>query len=233
MVEIAFLFGLLGSVHCLGMCGPIAFLLPLEHQKPWKKATQIILYHLGRILAYSCIGLVFGILGQQISLFGFQQYLSIATGVLMILFVLLPHTKFRSFSGLKIVTRIISKLQFKLSALLRQNNNSNLLVVGILNGFLPCGFVYLAVFGSLANSQNLLNSVLFMVFFGLGTIPIMTTAVYAFQLFSKKTQQLIRNQFPVLVIVLAGLFILRGLGLEIPYLSPAPIEMISNDINCH
>lgn len=233
MIEIAFLFGLLGSVHCLGMCGPIAFLLPLEHQKPWKKAAQILLYHFGRILAYSCIGLVFGILGKQISLFGFQQYLSIATGVLMIVFVLLPHTKFGSFSGFKIVTRVISKLQFKLSALLRQNKNSNLLVIGILNGFLPCGFVYLAVFGSLANSQTLLSSVLFMVFFGLGTIPIMTTAVYALHLFSKRTQQIIRNQFPVLVIILAGLFILRGLGLEIPYLSPAPMDMISNDINCH
>lgn len=233
MFEVAFLFGLLGSVHCLGMCGPIAFLLPLEHQKPWKKAAQIILYHFGRILAYSSIGLVFGILGKQISLFGFQQYLSIATGVLMIVFVLLPQTKFRSFSGFKIVTRVISKLQFKLSALLRQKNNSNLLLVGILNGFLPCGFVYLAVFGSLANSQSLLSSVLFMVFFGLGTIPLMTSVVYAFHLFSKRTQQIIKNQFPVLVIVLAGLFILRGLGLDIPYLSPAPMDMISNDINCH
>jgi len=61
----------------------------------------------------------------------------------------------------------------------------------------------------------------------------MTSVVYAFHLFSKRTQQIIKNQFPVLVIVLAGLFILRGLGLDIPYLSPAPMDMISNDINCH
>ena len=151
----------------------------------------------------------------------------------MIVFALLPQTKFKNVLKLKIITKFISKLQFKLSHLLLKKKKTNLLLIGILNGFLPCGFLYLAVFGSIANSQNILDSILFMIFFGLGTIPLMTTVVYSFQLFSQKTQQIIKNQFPILVIIVAGLFIMRGLGLDIPYLSPAPIDLISNEINCH
>ena len=77
----ALVFGLLGSFHCVGMCGPIAFVLPVDRSNTYKKVFQITLYHIGRLLAYSIIGLVFGIIGKGLYLFGFQQQLSIVIGV--------------------------------------------------------------------------------------------------------------------------------------------------------
>ncbi len=233
MIQIAFFFGLLGSVHCLGMCGPIAFLLPLNHQNKAVKLLQVIMYHIGRLISYAFIGYIFSWLGKNIALFGLQQYLSIATGVLMILFVMVPKSRIKIPFLQNTVYKFLGKLQYRLSTLLKTKSSKQLFGIGILNGLLPCGFVYMAVLGSLAYGNSVNNSVLFMIAFGLGTVPLMTSAVYAFHLFSLKTQQVIRRQFPILVIILAGLFILRGLGLDIPYLSPAPIDFVTNEINCH
>ena len=232
MIQIAFLFGLLGSIHCLGMCGPIAFLLPLNHKNKNEKLLQVTMYHMGRLFSYAFIGYLFSWLGKNIALFGLQQHLSIVTGILMILFVLYPKFKIPFLQ--KTVHKLLSKLQNKLSQQLkRKKGKLHFLSIGVLNGFLPCGFVYMAVLGSLAYGNSVNNSVLFMIAFGLGTVPLMTSAVYAFHLFSLKSQQIISRQFPILVIILAGLFILRGLGLDIPYLSPAPIDFVTNKINCH
>lgn len=232
MIHVAFLFGLLGSVHCLGMCGPIAFLLPLNHQNKIEKLLQVMMYHFGRLLAYGCIGLFFGFIGKNASLFGVQQQLSVTTGVLMIIFVLFP--KFKVPFLQKPIHRFFSKLQSQLSQRLKSKKGKlQFLSIGILNGFLPCGFVYMAVLGSLAYSHSIISGMVFMLAFGLGTIPLMTSVAYAFHLFSIKTQQRIRNHFPIVVIILGGLFILRGLGLDIPYLSPAPIDFVTNSINCH
>ena len=86
----ALIFGLLGSFHCVGMCGPIAFLLPVDHKNNLKKLGQISLYHFGRISSYALIGILFGLLGKSFRLFGLQQQLSILVGVLMILVILIP-----------------------------------------------------------------------------------------------------------------------------------------------
>ena len=73
----AIIFGLLGSFHCVGMCGPIAFMLPIDRKNKTKGFFQILSYHLGRLTTYSLIGLLFGFLGKGFYLFGFQQQLSI------------------------------------------------------------------------------------------------------------------------------------------------------------
>jgi len=80
MLWSAIILGLLGSFHCIGMCGPIAFLLPVDRSNPLRKTIQIFLYHFGRILAYSSIGLIFGLIGKSASIFGMQQQLSIVIG---------------------------------------------------------------------------------------------------------------------------------------------------------
>ena len=233
MIETAFVFGLLGSVHCLGMCGPIAFVLPLNQQNNFKKAVQLTSYHLGRLMSYASIGACFGIVGKQVSMFGFQQYLSVFTGVIMILYVIFPALRFGRLHGVIWVQKFLLKIQNKLKLLLLRKENTNFLAIGILNGLLPCGFVYMAVFGSLAYSKSTLDGVLFMFWFGLGTVPLMSSVVYAYKLFSKNAQRAIQKHYPILVIIIGGLFILRGLGLDIPYLSPAPIDVISSEINCH
>ena len=192
-----------------------------------------MLYHVGRLLSYATIGVLFGGVGKQISMFGFQQYLSVFTGIFMILFILFPKFRLRSLSGLKWIKKLLFRSQNKLKLLLLEKEKTNFFAMGILNGLLPCGFVYMAVRGSLAYSKSILDGILFMLAFGLGTVPLMSSVVYAFKLFSKNTQQRIKKQYPVLVIIIAGLFILRGLGLDIPYISPAPVDYLSNQINCH
>ncbi|MGE5944325.1 MAG: sulfite exporter TauE/SafE family protein, partial [Flavobacteriales bacterium] len=169
----AFVFGLLGSFHCVGMCGPIAFMLPLNRTNSYIKISQIVLYHLGRLLAYSIIGLAFGLIGKSLYLFGFQQQLSIIIGFLMIITVLIPYKTFSKYNASKPLFKIISKIKSSLGSALKKKTPETFLTIGFLNGFLPCGLVYMAVFAAIA-SGNALNGGLYMAIFGLGTIPLMT-----------------------------------------------------------
>ena len=233
MLVSAFILGLLGSFHCVGMCGPIAFMLPVDRSNTFKKITQIAIYHFGRLLAYSIIGLVFGLIGKSLYIFGFQQQLTIIIGVLMILVVLIPQQTFNKYNFSKPIYRLISKVKSALGSAMKKKTMDTFLTIGFLNGFLPCGLVYMALFAAIAGG-NALNGILYMAVFGLGTIPLMTTAIYFSQFLKGKARQRIQKAIPVFVILIGALFILRGLGLGIPYLSPAPVyELVSNGVDCH
>ena len=233
MIYSALLLGFLGSLHCIGMCGPIAFMLPVDHKNSSKKVAQVGLYHIGRIISYSIIGLIFGLLGKSIYIFGLQQQLSIAIGALMIILVLLPN---RITGKLKIaqpIYRSISKVKSMLGAALKKKTPDTFLTIGFLNGFLPCGLVYMAVFGAIAMGDTL-NSVFYMALFGMGTIPLMTSAVYLGKFLNHNIKHKIQKAIPVVVVIIGVLFILRGLGLDIPYISPSPVvEMVDSAIDCH
>ena len=232
MLISAFVLGLLGSFHCVGMCGPIAFMLPVDRTNAFKKASQITIYHFGRLLAYSVIGVIFGLLGKSFYLFGFQQQLSIAIGVLMILVVLIPQKTFNKYNFSKPIYKVLSKIKSALGAALKRKTTDTFLTIGFLNGFLPCGLVYMAVFAAIAGG-NALNGGLYMAVFGLGTIPLMTTAIYFSQFLKGTARQKIQKAIPLFVVLIGALFILRGLGLGIPYLSPAPVyDVVLNTIDC-
>lgn len=222
MLATAFLLGLLGSFHCVGMCGPIAFLLPVNRKNNWIKLGQTFIYHGARILAYSLLGLFFGLIGKSLNLFGFQQYLSIAIGALMILLVLIPQKKLAKYNFSQPVFRLISKVKSGLGTQLKKRTPDTFFTIGFLNGFLPCGLVYMAIFGAIASAE-LWRGAAYMMAFGVGTIPLMTTAIYLGNFLSAKTRQYIRKAIPVMVILIGCLFILRGLGLGIPFISPLPI----------
>ncbi|ULC58909.1 sulfite exporter TauE/SafE family protein [Flaviramulus sp. BrNp1-15] len=233
MLISAFVLGLLGSFHCMGMCGPIAFMLPVDRTNGYKKLSQITIYHIGRLLAYSIIGLIFGLIGKSLYLFGFQQQLSIIIGVLMIIVVLIPQRIFNNYNFSKPIYKVISKIKSALGKALKKKTADTFLTIGFLNGFLPCGLVYMAVFAAIA-SGNALNGSLYMAVFGLGTIPLMTTAIYFSQFLKGTARQKIQKAIPIFVILIGALFILRGLGLGIPYLSPAPVlDMVSSSVDCH
>jgi sulfite exporter TauE/SafE len=233
MLISALILGLLGSLHCVGMCGPIAFMLPVDRSNSYKKVSQISIYHFGRLLAYSIIGLIFGLVGKSLYIFGIQQQLSIIIGVLMIVIVLLPHKIISKYNVSKPLYSVISKVKSSLGQALKKKTSDTFLTIGFLNGFLPCGLVYMAVFGAVATG-SLLEGSLYMVLFGLGTIPLMTSAIYLGKFLSSTVKQRIQKAIPVFVVVIGVLFILRGLGLGIPYISPAPIvEMASSAIECH
>ncbi|REE24873.1 hypothetical protein DFQ09_103179 [Winogradskyella pacifica] len=233
MLVSALILGLLGSLHCVGMCGPIAFMLPVDRSNSFRKISQIGLYHFGRLMAYSIIGLVFGLVGKSLYIFGIQQQLSIIIGILMIVVILLPQRAFGKYNLTKPLYKLISKVKTSLGKALKKKTADTFLTIGFLNGFLPCGLVYMAVFGAVATG-SLSEGSLYMVLFGLGTIPLMTTAIYLGKFLNSTIKQRIQKAIPVFVVVIGLLFILRGLGLGIPYLSPAPVvETAVSAIECH
>ncbi|WP_435254424.1 sulfite exporter TauE/SafE family protein [Tenacibaculum sp. A30] len=228
----AIIFGLLGSFHCIGMCGPIAFMLPVDRTNKVKQFFQIASYHLGRLFTYSLIGLLFGLLGKGFYFFGFQQQLSIIVGVLMILVILLPKT-FQKYNFSTPINKLVMKVKSSLGKELKKKGNDTFFTIGFLNGFLPCGLVYMAVFGALSTT-NMLSGSLYMFLFGLGTIPLMTAVVYVGNFANGLVRKRIQQAIPYVVIIIGVLFILRGLGLGIPYVSPLPVSDLHNSVKgCH
>lgn len=213
------------------MCGPIAFVLPVNKTNKLQTALGTALYHLGRILSYSIIGLLFGLLGKGLYLAGFQQRLSIVIGVLMILIVLIPTKFLNKFHLTRPLYQFIGKVKSKLGLYLKKSSLKALFSIGFFNGFLPCGLVYLALLGAISTG-DLLDGAAYMAVFGLGTIPLMTGAVYLGNFLKVSVRNKIQKAIPIFVIIIGLLFILRGLGLGIPYVSPSDTKLlISSDPN--
>lgn len=232
MILSAFILGLMGSLHCIGMCGPIAFLLPVDRSSNAKKLSQIGIYHIGRLLSYGILGLIFGLLGKGLYVFGLQQKLSIIIGITMIAISITPVRLLNKYKLSKPIYRIISKIKSRLGQELKQKTADTFLTIGFLNGFLPCGLVYMALFGAIAMG-NPLQGGAYMLLFGLGTIPLMTSAVYFGGLLKGSRRLKVQKMIPVFVVIIGLFFILRGMGLGIPYLSPKPIlEVVSSSLEC-
>jgi hypothetical protein len=225
MLYSAVILGFLGSLHCVGMCGPIAFMLPLDRSNPVKKTGQIFLYHFGRLLSYSLLGLLFGFVGKVLYVSGLQQKLSIIIGVVMLGAVLISYSKFKTHKTFSPLYKTISRVKQSLGLQFKKKTNSALLTIGILNGFLPCGLVYMALFGAIAMG-NPVQSSGYMLLFGLGTIPLMTGAAYIGNFLSVTVRAKIRQLVPLVITIIAMLFIVRGLGLGIPYVSPSDVNLM-------
>ncbi|WP_269235345.1 sulfite exporter TauE/SafE family protein [Flavobacterium flavigenum] len=233
MLYSAFILGLISSLHCVGMCGPIAMMLPVDHKNEAKKVTQIITYHLGRLTAYATIGLIFGLLGRGFFLAGLQQKMSIFIGLAMIAAVLIPERIFSKYNFSKPVYKVISNLKSSLGKQFKNKSYKSLFTIGLLNGFLPCGMVYVALFGAIA-MQSAGLGVLYMLLFGLGTVPLMTIVVYIHSLLKLPFRNKIQKVIPYVAVVIGVLFILRGLGLGIPYVSPSNMSLfVQWNPDCH
>jgi sulfite exporter TauE/SafE len=233
MIYTAFLFGLISSFHCIGMCGPIAMLLPLDRTNQAKKGSQIMTYHLGRLTAYASIGLVFGLVGRGLYLAGIQQRMSIFIGVAMILVILIPEKVFARYHFSKPVFVVISKVKSSLGKQFKNKSYQSLFTIGLLNGFLPCGMVYVALFGAIA-MQNEVLGVFYMILFGLGTVPMMSSVVYLQSFLTLPIRNKIQKAIPYVAVAIGIAFILRGLGLGIPYISPSDVSLfVQPTPNCH
>ncbi|MFM2367761.1 MAG: hypothetical protein RL619_57 [Bacteroidota bacterium] len=233
MLYTAFLFGLISSFHCIGMCGPIAMMLPVDRTNQAKKVIQIIIYHLGRLMAYATIGFIFGLVGKGFFMAGLQQKLSIFIGVAMIIIILTPDKLFAKYNFSKPVFKIISKIKTILGSQFKNKSYKSLFTIGLLNGFLPCGMVYVALFGAIAMQSESLG-VLYMILFGLGTVPMMSCVVYINSFLTVPIRNSIQKAIPYVAVVIGVLFILRGLGLGIPYISPSNMSLfVQANPNCH
>lgn len=233
MLYTALIFGLISSLHCVGMCGPIAMMLPVDRTNEAKRAVQILTYHFGKLSAYSVLGLIFGLLGKSFYAAGWQQQMSIILGVLMIMVSIVPERVVAQYNFSKPIYKIISNVKSHLGQQFKRKSYSSLFIIGLLNGFLPCGMVYVAIFGAIA-MQSVSLGVLYMLLFGIGTIPMLTLVVYLSQLLSFSFRNTLQKIIPFVAVLIGMLFIIRGLGLDIPYVSPSNLSLfVQADANCH
>ncbi|WP_158561178.1 sulfite exporter TauE/SafE family protein [Emticicia sp. C21] len=172
MLYSALILGLAGSLHCMGMCGPISMLLPGDKSKRGRYIVGRLIYNLGRIVTYSILGLLIGLLGEQIVLFTSQKVLFIIVGTLILLAFVLPKSWLKSLDVLPYASRLNNFIKSSLSVFYKKHTLFAQLVFGILNGILPCGLVYAALSGAFLMSE-VWESALFMILFGLGTLPMM------------------------------------------------------------
>lgn len=232
MLYSALILGLISSLHCIGMCGPIAMMLPLGRHNPTSMALQLMVYHAGRLSAYALLGLVFGILGKGLFLAGLQQQLSIIAGIIMIVIALVPEKVFAKYNFSKPVYRLIAKVKSSLGGQLRNKSTKGFYLTGMFNGLLPCALVYAALFGAIA-MQDEFRGVAYMLLYGLGTVPLMSAVVYASGFLSGAFRQKAASFVPYVMAFVGMLFIIRGLGLGIPYLSPSNASLfIQKGANC-
>jgi hypothetical protein len=218
-ITAALILGLIGSFHCIGMCGPIAVALPVSNKSWALKISGTLLYNLGRALTYGAMGAVFGVLGEGIQLGGFQSWVSIAMGAIMITSVLFP-VLFRN-TGLmdRYIYGYVDRLKRQLAPMFKNSSLGSLFVIGLLNGLLPCGLVYVALASAIATG-GVVSGALFMFLFGLGTLPMLAVVTLVGNVISGRFKTLLNRLIPYVIVIIGALFILRGLNLGIPYISP-------------
>jgi len=220
--------GLISSLHCVGMCGPLVLSLPLGRLTGMARSLGVMSYHAGRLLMYILLGGMFGLLGRTIHLAGFQQWFSIALGVSILVWAFLRAAGWRSARGGK----LFLPLQAFIARLWQSPARGSYLVLGMANGLLPCGMVYLALAGA-ASFSRVDESMLFMLLFGMGTLPALLLLSISGRLIGVAARQHMRKLVPFAVVLMGVLLILRGLDLGIPFISPVLAHGPGQAVRCH
>ena len=221
----ALALGFFGSLHCAGMCGPLALALPPTGRTTAGFALGRVVYNLGRLVTYCLLGLLVGFIGQTLLIAGLQRWLSIGLGVVLLVGLLAS----RRLALAAPVVRLLGRLKSAMSGWLQTRSLTALAVLGGLTGLLPCGLVYVACAGAAATDHWHLGG-LYMLVFGLGTVPMMLGIGLSGRLVQGNLRLKLRRLVPVSVLVLSALLILRGLSLGIPYLSP---DLSHGSCSCH
>ncbi len=223
--------GFIGSFHCVGMCGPLALSLPVYHLQGVKKITAHLLYNTGRVFTYSTIGFVAGLAGRGFYEAGWQQLFSIATGSIMLLFTLLYFVWKKNYQP-GWLQQFNRKVQKGIAYFLQQKNNTGYFLLGSVNGFLPCGMVYMAIASALITGHAGMSALL-MAGFGLATLPAMLLLGIAGSGINISIRKKMKQLTPVVIILVSCLLIMRGMNLGIPYISPELITQTKEVIHCH
>lgn len=213
--------GLIGSLHCIGMCGPIAWTLTQNGNT----FVPALLYNFGRSLSYALMGLILGLIGNQFFLAGMQQLLSIGSGIIILIIFIMNLEAVKKLS-------VLAKWNLWI-----QKQLAHLVVgpkgfwfpfeLGVLNAWLPCGLVYLALMHAMASGSVWAGAGI-MFFFGVGTLPLMFIWMVSGAKLNQRYRNIVQKCMPWFVILMASLLILRGLNLGIPYISPS-----AGGVNCH
>lgn len=223
--------GLVSSFHCMGMCGPLVFALPLQHLPASQRLLGATIYHLGRVLTYTLLGLFFGFVGKRFFVAGWQQNFSIILGVL-VLIMLVSYVLNKNFLHNKWMNKLTQTLQNFIIQNMQRKSFASLFLVGAANGLLPCGMVYFAIAGALATG-SLAGGSFFMIAFGLGTLPFMILLSQFGYILNVSARNFMKKMVPFVIASMGILLILRGLNLGIPYISPQFNNTAKTAVSCH
>jgi sulfite exporter TauE/SafE len=226
--------GILGSLHCAAMCGPIALALPAGESQRRQFVVGRLLYNAGRIVTYVVLGAILGSLGGLFALAGLQQAVSIAVGAIMILALAFPSVVHWTSARWSPAARLHTTLRAGFSMFLHRRTLSSLFGLGLLNGLLPCGLLYAALGAAMALGESL-RGIVFLGGFGAGTLPIMLGIGLLGKTINVQVRRRLSGVLPVFTVALGLLLILRGLNLGIPYISPEVHEGSQGNIEapCH
>lgn len=229
----ALVLGFLGNLHCLGMCGPIALAVPHISKTSSGILIDDVIYNSGRIMTYALLGFIIGVFGSPIGMSHLQGPVSITMGSVLLVYLIIPAKYKFKFLNFNVTGRIWSVLRSKFASILNAKTRKTLFLIGLLNGLLPCGLVYIALFAAVGYFDPL-KSMLFMVLFGVGTSPVMLSVYYLKRLITAKLKSKVKYAIPAGITLVAIMLILRGLSLGIPYISPQlPDKLGNTEIHCH
>jgi uncharacterized protein len=227
-----FTLGFAGSLHCVGMCGPLSLALPTWHLSGTMKMLSLLLYQFGRIVTYAFFGLVFGLMGRGLYIAGVQQWFSVTMGMLLLLSAALY---FVHNGGIHV--GFLNRLYVQLSKLIgrivkSQPGAGGFLLLGMANGLLPCGMVYIALAATMS-FYKVYQGIGFMVMFGAGTLPAMMLVGYGSRFFNPSVKRVFRKSIPFFITATGIILILRGLNLGIAFISPVLPSPGGQAVICH
>lgn len=215
MLWTAFTIGLFGSLHCVGMCGPIALAMPTGNENTAKVVGKIMLYNIGRTTTYVFMGLLIGLIGEGLFLTGLQKWLSIIGGIGILAIALFSIPVESRLLQWGVTGRFFFFLKSRLARFIQRPSAAAFFRTGLLNGFLPCGLVYMAIVGAMTMGSKE-GGMLYMLLFGLGTVPLMVATVFAGNLVSLKIRNVLRRLYPAFMVALGVLLIARGANFHVP-----------------
>jgi hypothetical protein len=225
----AFTMGLVGSLHCIGMCGPIAVMI--GGQSNQFVVSKVFIYNFGRIITYTLMGALVGIVGQGLHMADLQKGVSIFIGISLLLMAVTSFNFESHLVEIPLVNKLFFKIKSGLGMLLKKNSLQSYFGVGLLNGLLPCGLVYMGIVGALSTG-DVPSAMLYMFLFGLGTLPVMALSTFAGKLANLRVRNMVRRIYPVFLLLFGVLFLMRGLNFDLP--SDFLLWDNSNDIpRCH
>lgn len=204
--------GFIGSFHCVGMCGPIVLGLPRSDSNISAITFNATIYNLGRISVYALFGLLFGFLGKEIAIAGFQSTLSIFLGILIIIAVVFSKKIYRKKRHI-LIQKFINTINKSYGILIRKNSKSALLGMGILNGLLPCALVYSGLAAAVL-TETPYHSMFYMALFGLGTLPALFTIYVSPNFISLDLRRKFRKYIPYMAFSLGVFLVFRGILLQ-------------------
>jgi sulfite exporter TauE/SafE len=221
---LALSMGLMSSFHCIGMCGPIALALPIQKGNRWQQFSALVIYNSGRAVTYGLLGLLIGSIGSSIAWIGYFRYLSVFAGLLMLGYVFWPAFLDRYFNAPVFWQKAVHAVRTQMGEMLRSRKMHGWLMLGVLNGLLPCGMVYLALISSVATG-SWAGSGIYMLLFGIGTWPMMMAVGFFKQWLTPSLRSGMRRITPV-VLAAAGIWLVAR-GIMIQYPTGQPTDQIT------